>query len=435
MTEPTIKVRGLSKCYRLGSINRHTLVEEVEHWWHKVRGRDPRREMGKVGPGGATERRRLEAERDGAQEFWALKDISFDVHPGEVVGIIGRNGAGKSTLLKILTRITEPTEGEAIIEGRVGSLLEVGTGFHPELTGRENIFMNGTILGMKRAEIARKFDEIVAFSELEKFIDTPVKRYSSGMYVRLAFAVAAHLDAEILFVDEVLAVGDFQFQRKCLGKMEEVAKGGRTVLLVSHNLASIAAMCSKAILLNDGRIECMSDDVRDVLARYSTHVERLASTDLSQRLDRKGEGEIQCVSFQVCDESGQPVPCAIVGRKTILRVRCSVRTDKKITRVVAALCLSATSGQYLAMLNSEISGYSLPSTPSFDCIECEIPKMPFPPGSYFVNITVISNGVYQDWVQEAAVLRVEMGDYYGSGKLPPPSHAGMCVEQTWRTQG
>jgi len=251
--QPAISVRNFSKCYKLGVISRKTLVDEVRYWWSKVRGHDPSEHFTKIG-NTATEACRIESENAGDDRFWALKDVSFDVHPGEVVGIIGRNGAGKSTLLKILTRITEPTSGEAIINGRVGSLLEVGTGFHPELTGRENIYMNGTILGMKKHEVDAKFDEIVAFSELEKFIDTPVKRYSSGMYVRLAFAVAAHLEPEIMLVDEVLAVGDAAFQKKCLGKMGDVAREGRTVLFVSHNMASIVNLCSKSILLGNGKV-------------------------------------------------------------------------------------------------------------------------------------------------------------------------------------
>ncbi len=205
-----------------------------------------------------------------SEEFWALKDISFDVKQGEVVGIIGRNGAGKSTLLKILSRITEPTTGRLGIRGRVASLLEVGTGFHPELTGRENVFLNGAILGMTREEIKRKFDVIVAFAEIEKFIDTPVKRYSSGMYVRLAFAVAAHLEPEILIIDEVLAVGDTQFQKKCLGKMGDVAAEGRTVLFVSHNMAAVSRLCSKAALLEAGELTHFAD-VRQVLGTYLTH--------------------------------------------------------------------------------------------------------------------------------------------------------------------
>jgi lipopolysaccharide transport system ATP-binding protein len=207
---------------------------------------------------------------DTIEEFWALKDVSFEVERGEVLGIIGRNGAGKSTLLKILSRITEPSEGRIVINGRVSSLLEVGTGFHPELTGRENIYLNGAILGMTRAEVKRKFDDIVAFAEVERFLDTPVKRYSSGMYVRLAFAVAAHLEPEILIVDEVLAVGDAEFQQKCLGKMSDVATGGRTVLFVSHNAGAIESLCDSCMLLDGGKVDLSSRDVRSVLAHYSS---------------------------------------------------------------------------------------------------------------------------------------------------------------------
>jgi lipopolysaccharide transport system ATP-binding protein len=238
MSDVAIRVEGLGKQYRLGTQQEryYTLADQIKKWTSVRR---------------LIRRSQLKEKRP---MFWALKDVSFEVNRGEVVGIIGRNGAGKSTLLKILSRITEPTEGGADIYGRVGSLLEVGTGFHPELTGRENVFLNGAILGMRRAEIIRKFDEIVGFAEVEKFIDTPVKHYSSGMYTRLAFAVAAHLEPEILVVDEVLAVGDAQFQKKCLGKMGEVAKGGRTVLFVSHNMAAVQALCTKAIRLQSGKL-------------------------------------------------------------------------------------------------------------------------------------------------------------------------------------
>ncbi len=241
MAENIISVHNLSKLYRLGETLRHdTLRDRLADTF----GRFFRKPSQHAAP---------RAEKE-SSDFWALKDVSFDIKPGEVVGIIGRNGAGKSTLLKILSQITEPTAGEIRIRGRVASLLEVGTGFHPELTGRENIFLNGAILGMSQAEIRKKFDEIIAFAEVEKFLDTPVKRYSSGMYVRLAFAVAAHLQPEILLVDEVLAVGDASFQRKCLGKMESVSKEGRTVFYVSHNMPSVTRLCSRAILLNKGQI-------------------------------------------------------------------------------------------------------------------------------------------------------------------------------------
>ena len=250
MTQPIIEARGLSKRYRLGQFNARSLREEAE---------------------------RLFRRRDtAATDFWALRDVSFEVAPGEVMGVVGRNGAGKSTLLKLLSRVTEPTAGEVRIRGRVASLLEVGTGFHPELTGRENIFLNGAILGMTRTEIRRKFDEIVAFAEVDQFLDTPVKRYSSGMYVRLAFAVAAHLEPEILIVDEVLAVGDAAFQKKCLGKMKRVStEEGRTVLFVSHNMTAINTLCSRAILMESGRVAAVGP-APSVVRQYLKGADRSA---------------------------------------------------------------------------------------------------------------------------------------------------------------
>jgi lipopolysaccharide transport system ATP-binding protein len=252
--KPIIEVKGLSKRYKLGVFNAKTLREEAEAFLARFSRKKGERITEKA-EGVGSSLSSLHSPSAQSADFWALRDVSFDVQPGEVIGVIGRNGAGKSTLLKILSRITEPTSGEARIRGRVASLLEVGTGFHPELTGRENIFLNGAILGMSKQEIRNKFDEIVAFAEIEKFIDTPVKRYSSGMYVRLAFAVAAHLEPEILIVDEVLAVGDVNFQRKCLGKMKSVAtQDGRTVLFVSHNASALRALCTRGLLLRNGAL-------------------------------------------------------------------------------------------------------------------------------------------------------------------------------------
>jgi homopolymeric O-antigen transport system ATP-binding protein len=252
-----ISIENVSKAYRLGLIGGGTLKEDFARWCAKLQGKpDPFLKIGEE----------HHARRMGEQ-FWALDNVSFKVEEGEVLGIIGRNGAGKSTLLKILSQVTTPTSGEIKIKGRIASLLEVGTGFHPELTGRENVFLNGAILGMTKAEIRQKFDEIVAFSEIEEFIDTPVKRYSSGMYVRLAFAVAAHLEPEILIVDEVLAVGDSQFQKKCIGKMQDVSRGGRTVLFVSHNLTVVSNLCKRAVLLEGGR-KRMEGATEDVVSTY-----------------------------------------------------------------------------------------------------------------------------------------------------------------------
>ncbi len=257
MSGTVISVENLSKSYQLGVIGTGTFRGDFQRWWARQRGKpDPYQRVGEADHGN----------RQG-ETIWALKDINFTVQQGEVLGIIGRNGAGKSTVLKIISQVTAPTSGEVKVKGRIASLLEVGTGFHPELTGRENIFLNGAILGMSRDEIKRKFDEIVDFSGVEQFIDTPVKRYSSGMYVRLAFAVAAHLDPEILIVDEVLAVGDAEFQKKCLGKMGDVAKGGRTVLFVSHNMVSIQNLCTDCIYIDGGRIN-VNGQTEEVIRKY-----------------------------------------------------------------------------------------------------------------------------------------------------------------------
>lgn len=283
-----ISVENLSKSYRLGQISGGTLSEDLNRWWARIRGQpDPYLKIGQVDHGNR---------RD--DFVYALQDVSFTVDQGEVLGIIGRNGAGKSTLLKILSRVTAPTSGKVKIKGRIASLLEVGTGFHPDLTGRENIYLNGAILGMKKSEIDRKFDEIVDFAEIEKFIDTPVKRYSSGMYVRLAFAVAAHLEPEILIVDEVLAVGDAAFQKKCLGKMGEVASEGRTVLFVSHNMESIRNLCERVILIKGGYLEC-SGPSPDVVREYMGFTERL-----SHRTLRLTSTAIDLLEVRLCTVEG-----------------------------------------------------------------------------------------------------------------------------------
>ncbi|WEK19702.1 MAG: ABC transporter ATP-binding protein [Candidatus Pedobacter colombiensis] len=272
MNNIAIKVENLSKAYQLGEIGTGTISRDLERWWAKLRGKDdPFLRIGEIN------RTRDKGKSD---IIWSLKDLHFEVEQGDAVGIIGRNGAGKSTLLKILSRVTAPTTGLAKIKGRIASLLEVGTGFHPELTGRENIFLNGAILGMRKAEIKRKFEEIVDFAGVERYIDTPVKRYSSGMYVRLAFAVAAHLESEILIVDEVLAVGDAEFQKKCLGKMGAVSKGeGRTVLFVSHNMASIHALCKKGIVLNNG-VSTPVLSIKEAIDSYTQLLNKVVINDM-----------------------------------------------------------------------------------------------------------------------------------------------------------
>jgi lipopolysaccharide transport system ATP-binding protein len=292
MSDVVIRVEQVSKSYQYGTISHGTLYKDFQSWWARLRGReDPNAKI--------VERHR--AGKSG-ERFWALHEISFDVCQGQIVGIIGKNGAGKSTLLKILSEITTPTSGRIKLKGRVGSLLEVGTGFHPELTGRENVFLNGAILGMNKAEIRKKFDEIVAFAEIEEFIDTPVKRYSSGMHVRLAFAIAAHLEPEILLVDEVLAVGDVQFQRRCLGKMEEVStQEGRTVLFVSHNMSTIQALCQRALLIENGRIAAEGHS-EAVVRQY---LDSLQSTTGALEHVRSSDGTFQIERVVLKDDNGQ----------------------------------------------------------------------------------------------------------------------------------
>jgi lipopolysaccharide transport system ATP-binding protein len=323
--KPIIEVKGLSKLYKLGVFNAKTLREEAEAFLARFKGQKLKSGKAEMLKGPSTLDAKLSTP-SAPDEFWALRDVSFDVQPGEVIGVIGRNGAGKSTLLKILSRITEPTSGEARIRGRVASLLEVGTGFHPELTGRENVFLNGAILGMTKAEIRSKFDEIVEFSGIGKFVDTPVKRYSSGMYVRLAFAVAAHLEPEILIVDEVLAVGDAEFQRKCLGKMKEVSNDqGRTVLFVSHNMAAMQNLCHRCIWLDQGRIERTGptdEVVRAYLTEHQTFSSRRSWTGAA---DAPGPDEIKVREVEVSNPGGDEVVC--VSEEIRVRVRYEQEQD------------------------------------------------------------------------------------------------------------
>jgi lipopolysaccharide transport system ATP-binding protein len=317
---------------------------------------------------------------DRVEEFWALKDVSFEVKRGEVLGIIGRNGAGKSTLLKILSRITEPSEGRVTIEGRVASLLEVGTGFHPELTGRENVFLNGAILGMSRAEIRRKFDEIVAFAEVEKFLDTPVKRYSSGMYVRLAFAVAAHLEPEILVVDEVLAVGDAEFQKKCLGKMSEVAGGGRTVLFVSHNLGTVAALCENALLLAGGTVSRIGP-ARQVIGEYTRQARTRQAHAAALGPQR---GPLALTAASIHDRLGDPTEWFDSDQDILVTITYALREPVSSYRVGITVA-HAEFGTIFSSINTDSMGRSA-GTLGEHSLTCTIPRNLLAPGEYTVSI-------------------------------------------------
>jgi len=356
------------------------------------------------------------------ETIWALKDVTFDVERGQVVGIIGRNGAGKTTLLRILSRITEPTEGYAEIKGRVGSLLEVGTGFHPELTGRENIYLNGAILGMRRVEIDRKFDEIVAFSEIEKFLDTPVKRYSSGMYVRLAFSVAAHLEPEILLVDEVLAVGDAAFQKKCLGKMGDVASEGRTVLFVSHNMAAVAGLCQRALLLENGR-KNVDGPVSNVIARYGDLLDQARTGDLTSVNDRGGTGAVKTTSIWWVDSQGAHLSMLQSGQTVELRIAYAAKHALRDPSFLVGVYDSLS--RRVFFLDSSESG-GLPETlPPRGIVRCLIEDLPLPAGSYRLNLAILAEHELADHITHAAEIQVLGGDFFGSGVLK--RHRRVCL--------
>lgn len=366
------------------------------------------------------------------EDFWALKDINFTVEKGEVIGIIGINGAGKSTLLKILSKITPPTEGEIILRGNVASLLEVGTGFHPELTGRENIFLNGAILGMSKKEITRKFDDIVAFSGVEKFIDTPVKRYSSGMYVRLAFSVAAHMEPDILVVDEVLAVGDADFQKKCLGKMDEVTKtNGRTVLFVSHNMSAIQSLCKRAVLLEAGRIKAIGKTA-DVIGIY------LKNNPLSQegamlrsRKDRKGRGNVKLVSFFV-ESDGKRVDSLHTGGHYTFCFGYETTDGKPTKNLNIGSAINADNGNPLSLNWGKYTMQDTNDAPAKGTIRCEIKqKFPFTPGMYHISANLFSGSDMEDYIKNLGVFEVKEGDFYGTGMPVQRGMVPMHLEQNW----
>jgi len=362
------------------------------------------------------------------EEFWALKDVSFDVPRGEVLGLIGRNGAGKSTLLKILSRITEMTEGEVLLEGRVGSLLEVGTGFNQELSGRENIFLNGALLGMTRVEIRDQFDAIVEFSGVERFLDTPVKHYSSGMYVRLAFAVAAHLRSEILIVDEVLAVGDQEFQRKCLGKMRDVATGGRTVLLVSHNMAAVTSLCTRAIVLEAGRL-VYAGDAEAGVARYANNEGAILVGDLRQRRDRSGNGEARSVSLSLKDVRGRIVRA--VPPHEPFEIVVEYEATRALSNLTVSIDIEQLDGTRIATLYSGFRNESFAVPAGCGSLSCRIAGLPLRPETYSLNVFLGVNHAICDFVERAMSFDVAPADVFGTGRLPERNQGPLLTDFHW----
>lgn len=370
------------------------------------------------------------------EDFWALQDISFEVRQGDRVGIIGRNGAGKSTLLKVLSRITEPTKGCIRLRGRVASLLEVGTGFHPELTGRENIFLNGAILGMCRQEIRQKFDEIVAFSEVEKFLDTPVKRYSSGMYVRLAFAVAAHLEPEILIVDEVLAVGDAQFQKKCLGKMKDVGKEGRTVIFVSHSMSAVQTLCSRGIVLGSGNVllDGSSDEAIDL---YLGTGSRLAcEVPISQRADRSGSGRVKVVDIKILDGDSKPVESLKSGEDYCFSISCINQTNSKIDNIVLSFDIFDERGNRVLLFRTTFTNEFISVNSGLNFIECRIQELPITLGKYRTSVFIShADREVFDHIKDASSFSVEGGNFFGTGSIGLPNHCKILTKVDWLHTG
>lgn len=411
MSDVAIETHELGKRYTLGvrgrgyGTLRESIVEAAKRPFSRDRDRQPK-----------------------GDQLWALRDLSLTVRSGDVVGLIGHNGAGKSTLLKILSRITEPSAGYADVTGRVGSLLEVGTGFHPELTGRENIFLNGAILGMRRAEIRARFDEIVEFAEMERFLDTPVKRYSSGMSVRLAFAVAAHLEPEILLVDEVLAVGDAAFQRKSLGKMNEVAKEGRTVIFVSHNLAIIQALCTRGVLLERGEVKADAP-IGEAIDSYLRTLESAASDDLLERADRDNRAydETLVRHLEIRDAGGTP-NVVVAGREATI----VVDVTEHLPAMECQLTIVNSLGQPIATLDSEMSApVDVRGPEPGTRLECRVESLPLLPGRYRIDVIVKAKRHIQDGLQAAAFFDVEPG-MIGERAIAAEADGDVALPHSWR---
>lgn len=419
MSDVVIKVENVGKQYHLGKVGTGTIANDLNRWWHIARGKeDPYLKIGSV-----NDRTSKSSVND---IVWAVNDISFEVKQGEVLGIIGTNGAGKSTLLKILSRVTAPTTGNIKVKGRIASLLEVGTGFHPDLSGRENIFLNGAILGMTKSEIKSKFDEIVDFSGVERYIDTPVKRYSSGMYVRLAFAVAAHLEPEILIVDEVLAVGDAEFQKKCLGKMKDVSGQGRTVIFVSHNMAAVKGLCTQGIILRNGNL-IFSGDAESACSSYLGSSMQLAGDSLIDRKDRQGTGSIRIEELFFIGKSGNVLNTLISGEYAKLIFKYKKIVIGSIKPLFIGITIRNDSDVIQTVIATDELGISVEIEKEEGIIEVEIPEVLLRGGMYSVTFQIsykanqMASHEIIDRVENAMYFQVERGDYWSVGNINRPT--------------
>ena len=424
MDDVIIKIENLSKEYRLGLVGTGTLRDDLKRAWCKICGKeDPFLKIGET-----NDRSTL-----GFSDYvYALKKINIEVKRGEVVGIIGKNGAGKSTLLKILSQITAPSTGEIKLDGRIGALLEVGTGFHPELTGKENIYLNGAILGMSHDEISKKIKDIISFSGVEKYIDTPVKRYSSGMKVRLGFAVAAHLEPDVLVVDEVLAVGDAEFQKKAIGKMKDVSQGsGRTVLFVSHNMLSIQKLCSRVIVLRNGEV-CFDGDVQEGVQQYLSENLEFLDCKLSGREDREGTGELRFMDYRFESIDGEALKLINTGMGFKLSIKYCAREKLKNLYVMISFY---TEGRIpLFRCDSRYSGGSFGEIEGEGFIECTIPKLTLYSGTYYFDILLAQehDNVIIDQIENAGKMVVEAGDFYGTGRSSRGTREMFMIDHSFR---
>jgi lipopolysaccharide transport system ATP-binding protein len=423
MSDVVLKVDDLAKQYRLGRVSSGMLSQDLKRWWHLMRGKeDPFLRVGE------TNDRTQKSDND---YVWALQNISFEVNRGDVLAIIGKNGAGKSTLLKILSHVTGPTRGNIHIKGRVGSLLEVGTGMHPDLTGRENIFLNGAILGMRRREIQAKFDDIVDFSGCARYIDTPVKRYSSGMMVRLGFAVAAFLEPEILIVDEVLAVGDAEFQYQAIGKMKDVSESeGRTVLFVSHNMTAVQNLCTRGIILKNGTISYTGNTL-DCIAEYrDSNYQESVGIPIAQRTDVKKSGVIHVNDLWMEDHAGEKKMAFLAGEDVHIRFRYESAVEDH-EHLSIAFGLYESSGAQIADIWNIAAAGMRDLYPSSADVTCSLPHLPLNAGRYYINICIRLKNTTVYYLKNAAYFDIYQSDFYNSGYMPSQSAGKVLLDQRW----